>query len=109
MNQDTAARLRNFIERVENVQEERKALTKDIADILAQAKGEGFDPKVMRQVLRLRKLSAAERDETDMLVACPKGPEEVRSGTWSTVRFARKRGKRIVIIMPDGTVTEENP
>jgi hypothetical protein len=40
-----------------------------------------------------------------VLIACPKGPEEQRSGTWATVRYARKRGKRIVIIWPDGTIT----
>ncbi len=64
----TKTRLRNFIERVERVDEERKALTTDIADILKQAKGEGFDVKVMRQVLKLRKLSKAERDEADALL-----------------------------------------
>lgn len=50
-------------------------------------------------------------DETDIMLACPKGPEYdadgkwigLRSGTWSTVRYARKRNKPIVIIMPDGT------
>mgnify|MGYP000446910785 CR=1 FL=1 len=68
MNPQTRDRLRNFIERVERVEEERKALTTDIADILKQAKGEGFDPKVMRQVLKLRKLSAAERQEADALL-----------------------------------------
>lgn len=45
--------------------------------------------------------------ETDVLLACPKGPEELRSGTWATVRYARKQGKRIVIIYPDGTISEE--
>ncbi|WP_439627538.1 hypothetical protein [Gemmata sp.] len=44
-------------------------------------------------------------DATDVLVACPMGPEVLRSGTWSTVRYARKQRKRIVIIWPDGTVT----
>jgi hypothetical protein len=42
-----------------------------------------------------------------MLAACPKGPEERRSGTWATVRYARKTGKPVVIFWPDGTVTEE--
>ena len=68
MNPETRARLRNFIERVERVDEEKKALTQDIRDILAQAKSEGFDPKVMRQVLKLRKLSQAERQEAEALV-----------------------------------------
>lgn len=42
------------------------------------------------------------------LLACPKGPEEQRSGTWSTVRYARKQKKPITVIWPDGTLTEEN-
>jgi hypothetical protein len=46
-------------------------------------------------------------DETEELVALPKGPEELRSGTWSTVRYARKLGRQITIIWPDGTVTVE--
>lgn len=44
----------------------------------------------------------------DILIACPKGPEEQRSGTWSTVRYARKVKRHIVVIWPDGKVTEEN-
>lgn len=68
MNPQTRDRLKNFIERIERVVEERKALTTDIADILKQAKGEGFDPKVMRQVLKLRKLSKAERQEAEALL-----------------------------------------
>lgn len=47
-------------------------------------------------------------DACDILVACPDNVEEVRSGTWATVRYARKKGKPIVIIYPDATVVEEN-
>jgi hypothetical protein len=47
-------------------------------------------------------------DGCDILIACPKGPEELRSGTWSTVRYARKKGKQVVIVWPNGTVTKEN-
>ncbi len=68
MNPQTRDRLKSFIERIERVDEERKALTADIADILKEAKGEGFDPKVMRQVLKRRKLTAAERQEADALL-----------------------------------------
>lgn len=42
-------------------------------------------------------------DETDALIAAPKGPEEIRSGTWSTIRYARKAGKPVYIVWPDGT------
>jgi hypothetical protein len=48
-------------------------------------------------------------EATDLLIACPKGPEQERgSGTWFTVRAARARGKMILIIWPDGRVTDEN-
>jgi predicted Rossmann fold nucleotide-binding protein DprA/Smf involved in DNA uptake len=43
-------------------------------------------------------------DACDVLLACPKGPEERRSGTWSTVRLARKLGRPVVVFWPDGTV-----
>lgn len=44
----------------------------------------------------------------DVLLACPKGPEELRSGTWMTVRYARKAGKPVVIFWPDGRVEERH-
>lgn len=46
--------------------------------------------------------------ETQVLVACPKGPEELRSGTWATIRHARKLLRPIYIIYPDGEVVEYN-
>jgi hypothetical protein len=48
-------------------------------------------------------------DACETLIACPKGPEEQRSGTWATVRYARKQKKQILIIWPNGTVSEERP
>jgi hypothetical protein len=48
-------------------------------------------------------------DACDVLLACPKGPEETRSGTWSTIRWARKAGKPVVIFQPDGTVLQPTP
>ena len=44
-------------------------------------------------------------DSTQELVATPAGPEEQRSGTWSTIRYARKRGKPVTVVYPDGVVT----
>jgi hypothetical protein len=44
-------------------------------------------------------------DQCDTLFAAPDGPERQRSGTWSTVRYARKLGKPVVIVSPDGGVT----
>lgn len=46
---------------------------------------------------------------TDILIACPDGEERLRSGTWSTVRFARVLGRPITIIYPNGRVVKENP
>jgi hypothetical protein len=43
-------------------------------------------------------------DACDILLACPKGPEERRSGTWATIRYARKIGRLVKIIQPDGTI-----
>lgn len=48
-------------------------------------------------------------DETIFLLACPNGPERLRSGTWATIRYARKQGKKVLIIYPDGKYTyDEN-
>lgn len=47
-------------------------------------------------------------DSTNILVATPNGPETTRSGTWSTVRYARKKSKEIWIVYPDGHVAKEN-
>ena len=56
-----AGQLRSFIERIERLEEEKKGLSDDIRDVFAEAKGNGFDTKVMRQVIRLRKKEPAER------------------------------------------------
>lgn len=59
--------LRSFIERIENLEEEKAALAADIREVYAEAKGTGFEPKVMRQVVRLRKLDKTERQEQEAL------------------------------------------
>lgn len=46
-------------------------------------------------------------DETEALYATPHGPEELRSGTWATIRYARKAGKPVHIVWPDGTESNE--
>ena len=63
-----AEQLRSFVERIERLEEEKKALSDDIRDVYAQAKGSGFDLKVLRQLIRLRKLNAAERSEQETLL-----------------------------------------
>ena len=61
-------RLRSFVERIEHLEEEIKGLTDDKKDIYAEAKGEGFDVKILREVVRLRKLDKDEQDERDSLL-----------------------------------------
>lgn len=63
-----ADRLRSFIERIERLEEEKAALTSDIREVYAEAKGNGFDTKVMRQVVRLRKLDSSDRAEQEELL-----------------------------------------
>lgn len=58
-----ADRLRNLIERVERLEEERKGVNEDIRDIYAEAKAVGYDTKTMRQIVRLRKMDRADRQE----------------------------------------------
>jgi uncharacterized protein (UPF0335 family) len=60
--------LRSLIERIERLEEERKATADDIRDVYAEAKAAGFDAKVMRQVVRLRKLDSADRQEQEALL-----------------------------------------
>ena len=61
-------RLRSLIERIERLEEERKSLASDIKDIYAEAKSAGFDVKVLRQVIRLRKQEPAEVEEQETLL-----------------------------------------
>jgi len=60
--------LKSFVERVERLEEERSALTADIREVYSEAKGQGFDTKIMRQVVRLRKLETADRQEQEAML-----------------------------------------
>ena len=63
-----ADRLRSIIERVERLEEERKELADDIKDIFAEAKAAGFDVKVIRQLIRIRKQEPADVEEQETLL-----------------------------------------
>ncbi|MCC7283773.1 MAG: DUF2312 domain-containing protein [Acetobacteraceae bacterium] len=63
-----ADRLRSIVERIERLEEEKKALAGDIRDIFQEAKSAGFDTKVLRQVLRLRRMDQAALQEQDTLL-----------------------------------------
>lgn len=60
--------LRQFIEQIERLEEEKKALSDDIKDKFAEAKAVGFDVKALRQVLRLRKKSKTDRQEEEAIL-----------------------------------------
>lgn len=64
----TGAQLRSFIERIERLEEEKAALAADIREVYAEAKSNGYDPKIMRMVVRLRKLDPNERAEQEALL-----------------------------------------
>lgn len=61
-------RLRLLIERIENLEEEKKATTDDIKDVYSEAKSAGFDTKAMKQIVRLRKKEKAEREAEEAMV-----------------------------------------
>ena len=61
--------LRAFIERIERLEEEKAALSEDIREVYAEAKGTGFDTKALRTIIRMRKLEDHERMEQEALLA----------------------------------------
>ena len=63
-----ADRLRSLIERIERLEEEKAGIASDIRDIFAETKGAGFDVKIMRTILKLRKMNEADRSEQETLI-----------------------------------------
>ena len=63
-----ADRLRSIVDRIERLEEERKALSSDIKDIYAEEKSAGFDVKVLRAIIRIRKQEPAEVEEQETLI-----------------------------------------
>lgn len=64
----SAEHLKSYIERIERLEEEKAGLADDIRDVFAEAKGTGYDVKTMRQVLKLRKMEPADRDEQESML-----------------------------------------
>lgn len=64
----TGAQLRAYIERIERLMEEVKGLQEDVKDVYAEAKGNGFDVKVMRRIISLRKRDVEERQEEEAIL-----------------------------------------
>lgn len=63
-----AEALRQFIDRIERLEEEKKALSDDIKDVYLQAKGQGFDTKIIRKIVSLRKKDRQEREEEEQIL-----------------------------------------
>ncbi len=63
-----ADRLRSLVERIERLEEEKAALAADIREVYSESKSAGFDVKTLRQVIRLRKLDRADRQEQEALL-----------------------------------------
>ncbi|MBP53120.1 MAG: DUF2312 domain-containing protein [Marinobacter sp.] len=68
MQKATDDRLRLLIERIERLEEEKKGVSDDIKDVYAEAKAVGYDPKIMRQIVRLRKMDANARSEQQIVL-----------------------------------------
>lgn len=64
----TDDRLRQLIERVERLEEEKKGISDDVNDVYGEAKAVGYDVKIMRQIVRLRKMKPDDRREREMLL-----------------------------------------
>lgn len=60
-------RLRSIIERVERLEEDKAAIAADVKEVFAEAKGEGYDVKILRKIVRLRKMDKAKRQEEDAI------------------------------------------
>ena len=68
MAEATDDRLRLLIERIERLEEEKKGIADDIRDVYSEAKSVGYDPKIMRQIVRLRKMKPDDRSEQEMVL-----------------------------------------
>lgn len=68
MAETTDDRLRLLIERVERLEEEKKGISDDIKDVYLEAKAVGYDPKILREIVRLRKMKPEDRKAMDMLL-----------------------------------------
>jgi uncharacterized protein (UPF0335 family) len=60
--------LKAFVERIEKLEEEKKAIADDIRDVYAESKANGFDVKALRQIVKLRKIEPTEREEQDAIL-----------------------------------------
>lgn len=64
----TADRLKSFVERLENLEEEKRAVGDQLKEVMAEAKGEGYDVRILRQILKLRRMKPHDRAEEQELL-----------------------------------------
>ena len=64
----SSEQLRLFIERIERMEEEKKGISDDIRDVYSELKGQGYDPKIVRQIVRLRAMETHDRQEMEALL-----------------------------------------
>jgi len=68
LNTTAQGKLKSLVERIERLEEDKAAVANDLKEVFAEAKGEGFDTKIMRKVVRLRKQDKVKREEEESLV-----------------------------------------
>lgn len=68
LNSTAQGKLKSMVERIERLEEDKAAVANDLKEVYAEAKGEGFDTKILRQVIRLRKKDSAKRQEEEALI-----------------------------------------
>lgn len=68
LNTTAQGKLKSIIERIERLEEDKAAVANDLKEVYAEAKGEGFDTKIVRKVIRLRKQDTAKRQEEEALI-----------------------------------------
>ena len=68
LNTTAQGKLKSLVERIERLEEDKAAVASDLKEVYAEAKGEGFDTKILRKVVRLRKADAAKRQEEEALL-----------------------------------------
>jgi uncharacterized protein (UPF0335 family) len=61
--------LKAFVERLERLEEEKKAIQNDIKEVMSEAKSDGFEPKILKKVIALRKMDPEERERMELMIA----------------------------------------
>jgi uncharacterized protein (UPF0335 family) len=68
MDRASNGQLKAIVERIERLEEEKKTITDDIKDVYAEAKGNGYDPKILRKLIAMRKIDATKRAEAETIL-----------------------------------------